>query len=255
MSSIFRIIETFFFISLGITFILVLLLVFHFKMRLLTLEGKHDTTLEIINNIVGELQHMKKLDLDSGCDPVAEIKKVYIPVYESNGSNGYIENNKIVVSDGESDIEIDYDEGEEDISHSDEDDEKSDDDSDEGDEESDDNSDEGDEEKGDDDIDMDENDTFDIKVIKLNEDTNEVVVKEIDIEVQNGSSISSSEEAANQEPIDDDSECNNDVDNTSQNIDNYRKLNLQSLKTIAISKGLSPDPSKLKKKELLHLLA
>lgn len=248
MSSIFRIIETFFFISLGITFILVLLLVFHFKMRLLTLEGKHDTTLEIINNIVGELQHMKKVSLDSGCDPVAEIKKVYMPVYESNGSNGYIENNKIIVSDGESDTEIYYDEGEyEDDEKSDEDDEKSDDDSDEGDEE------------GDNDIDIDENDTFDIKVIKLNEDTDGVVEKDIDIEVQNGSSISSSEEAPNQDPniVDDDSECNNDVDNdnTSQNIDDYRKLNLQSLKSIAISKGLSPDPSKLKKKELLHLLA
>ena len=39
------------------------------------------------------------------------------------------------------------------------------------------------------------------------------------------------------------------------NIDDYRKLNVQSLKSIAISKGLSTDPSKLKKKELLHLLA
>ena len=39
------------------------------------------------------------------------------------------------------------------------------------------------------------------------------------------------------------------------NIDDYRKLNVQSLKSIAISKGLSSDPSKLKKKELLHLLA
>jgi hypothetical protein len=64
MSSVFRIIETFFFISLAITFLLVLLLVFHFKMRLLTLEEKHDTTLEIINNIVGELQYIKKTGIN-----------------------------------------------------------------------------------------------------------------------------------------------------------------------------------------------
>jgi hypothetical protein len=50
---------------------------------------------------------------------------------------------------------------------------------------------------------------------------------------------------------------NEDIDDIvlDSNVDDYRKLNVQSLKSIAISKGLSADPSKMKKKELLHLLA
>ena len=55
----FNYIDTFFFISLGITFILILLLVFHFKQRISTLEQKTETMFEIINNIVQELVQIK----------------------------------------------------------------------------------------------------------------------------------------------------------------------------------------------------
>ena len=51
----FNFIETFFFISLGITFVLILLLVYHFKQRLSSLENKCDTMFEIINNVVQEI--------------------------------------------------------------------------------------------------------------------------------------------------------------------------------------------------------
>jgi hypothetical protein len=51
--------ETFFFVSLGITFVLILLLVYHFKQRIFTLEQKTDTMFEIINNIVKELSNLK----------------------------------------------------------------------------------------------------------------------------------------------------------------------------------------------------
>ena len=47
----FNFIETSFFVSLGITFILILLMVYHFKERLSGLEKKGDTMFEIINNI------------------------------------------------------------------------------------------------------------------------------------------------------------------------------------------------------------
>ena len=57
---VFNIIETFFFLSLAITFILILLLVNHFKQRLSLLEQKCDTMFEIINNIVQEMSGMKK---------------------------------------------------------------------------------------------------------------------------------------------------------------------------------------------------
>lgn len=57
---VFNFIETFFFISLGITFVLILLLVYHFKQRLNTIEQKSDTMFEIINNIVQEITSIKK---------------------------------------------------------------------------------------------------------------------------------------------------------------------------------------------------
>ena len=51
--------ESFFILSLGITFVLVLFLVYHFKQRLTILENKCDTTFEIINNVVSELGNIR----------------------------------------------------------------------------------------------------------------------------------------------------------------------------------------------------
>ena len=61
--SVFNFLETFFFISLGITFVLILLLVYHFKQRLTSLEQKSDTMFEIINNIVKELGFLKNVTM------------------------------------------------------------------------------------------------------------------------------------------------------------------------------------------------
>lgn len=50
----FSVIESVFFISLAITFILILLLVYHFKQRILSLEEKSESMLSIINSLVKE---------------------------------------------------------------------------------------------------------------------------------------------------------------------------------------------------------
>lgn len=55
----FNFIETSFFISLGITFVLILLMVYHFKERMSCMEQKGDTMFEIINNIVREMTNIK----------------------------------------------------------------------------------------------------------------------------------------------------------------------------------------------------
>ncbi len=57
---IFNYIETFFFISLGITFVLILLLVYHFKERIANLEEKNNTMFDIVNNIFNELSILKQ---------------------------------------------------------------------------------------------------------------------------------------------------------------------------------------------------
>ena len=55
----FSFMETSFVISLGITFVLLLLLIYHFKQRLTIVENKQDTMFEIINNLAQELNNIK----------------------------------------------------------------------------------------------------------------------------------------------------------------------------------------------------
>ena len=56
---IFSFIETFFFLSLAISFVLILLLVYHFKQRISLLEKKNDTMITIINDIAREMTMIK----------------------------------------------------------------------------------------------------------------------------------------------------------------------------------------------------
>ena len=53
-------IGTFLFLSLGITFILCCLLVYHFKRRLDLFEQKNDTIFEIVNNVLTEISNIKQ---------------------------------------------------------------------------------------------------------------------------------------------------------------------------------------------------
>ena len=55
----FNFVETFFFVSLAITFVLIMMLVYHFKERLTIVEKKTNTMFDIITNIVNELNGMR----------------------------------------------------------------------------------------------------------------------------------------------------------------------------------------------------
>ena len=57
----FSFIETFFFISLIITFVLLVMLIYHFKQRILKLEDKTNTMFEIIDDIVKEMKNINSL--------------------------------------------------------------------------------------------------------------------------------------------------------------------------------------------------
>lgn len=151
---VFNFIETFFFISLGITFVLILLLVYHFKQRLNSIEQKSNTMFEIINNIVQEITSVKqfvqsrftvpmssgqmssgqmpssKINLESipECVPISQINSIEIlsdedddddddddTDSESSSSNDSYDQdddfitNKIIVSDDEQSINLDID--------------------------------------------------------------------------------------------------------------------------------------------------
>ena len=47
------------YICLAITFVLILLIVYHFKQRVSALEAKQDTMFELVNNMVQEMQNMR----------------------------------------------------------------------------------------------------------------------------------------------------------------------------------------------------
>ena len=55
----FSFIENFFFLSLGILFILVVLLVYHFKQRMNSVEKKGDTMYGLVVNLVKEIRCLK----------------------------------------------------------------------------------------------------------------------------------------------------------------------------------------------------
>jgi len=55
----FNFIESFFLLSLGITFVLIVLLVYHFKQRVSSMEQKCDTMFDIVQNLVKELKAVK----------------------------------------------------------------------------------------------------------------------------------------------------------------------------------------------------
>lgn len=88
--SVFNFMETFFFISLGITFVLILLLVYHFKQRLSAIEQKNDTMFDIINNVVQELTTVKTFVVANMAQLSAPTPTSYIPpsVYESQSAGG-----------------------------------------------------------------------------------------------------------------------------------------------------------------------
>jgi hypothetical protein len=56
-----NLIETFFIFSLAVSFFLILMLVYHFKQRMATLEQKCDTMVSIINDIARELTSVKQV--------------------------------------------------------------------------------------------------------------------------------------------------------------------------------------------------
>lgn len=262
---IFNYIDTFFFISLGITFILILLLVFHFKQQIVSLEHKNDTMFEIINNIVKEITYVKSAIFSQPYYHVNDQDEIINLSANEIHSKQNIEK-KIIVSDddddndseddydGDDDSDIDSDEDEDDgYEHSDSDDSEH---------ANDDNQDNlpkqdsvkvinielGDsidniEELGDNEYDDDhepDTETNTIEEINTNtiEEKDNIIVEKLDIQ--------------------DNHLDNNQVNEQGTQIENikevYRKMTLIQLKALVISKGLTSDSSKMRKPELLKLL-
>jgi hypothetical protein len=227
---VFNIIETFFFLSLAITFVLILLLVNHFKQRINTLENKCDTMFEITNNILQELGGMKRAMFMMSSVPVSKTTPEVVTDVREN-------EDKIYVSDDEEEEEEDED---------DEDDEEEDEEDEEDDEE--------------------EDEEIRIKIVNIDvqdkiavEDITDELIEEDtegDLEEipENGSDAFADPAIKVDKVEEDDVKDIDPMEITDDHRDVYNKMTVQELKKLVITKGLCSDTSKLKKNELLKLL-
>ena len=264
----FNFIETFFFFSLAISFILILLLVYHFKQRMTTLEQKSDTMVGIINDIAKELTYIKQVTTNymmtspiSNNDQTAYMYKFPPPFHQRSSIPAYGINHFEIIpeEDGDTDNEDDKDDDDED-------------DEDDGDE------DDGDEDGDDEDenqiqkivvsdseiddeikiinLDTEIYETIDHVTVFIDEPTDEVVDAEIvDAEIVDAEVVNT--EVMDTEVMDTEvmyTEVVNTETLSMEEKETYRKMTTQALKTVVVSKELITDPSKLKKFELLQLL-
>ena len=262
----FNFIETFFFLSLGITFVLILLLVYHFKQRLTALENKSDTVFEIINNIVHELTAVRQIQTNSmsfrPAFHIPEMNELRSSIVPSIIQNEVIGKIKVLDEDFEEDDES---EDSEDASDDDEDDN---DDQDEDDE---------DEEDNDDMPELiDDTTTFEVedeqatvKIINvpIHETIDSDVLESVELDHDNVNSedndriepveLKEQDNNVQVEKLEETESLENNQDSDESQKDSkeiYSKMSVSELKALVITKGLNTDPSKKKKHELIKML-
>jgi len=247
----FNFLETFFFLSLGITFVLILLLVYHFKQRLTNLEQKNESLFELLQMFIKET-NMIKGNVSHLYDHI-HMKQSAMSFPSQNIAAEFVINGNMnaaaPVYAPASDCQVLDDEDDDDEEDDDEDDDEDDEDDDE------DNDDEDDDEFCDlrrgpddvatvykkivveDDVPLDSA-VGDIKVINMEETTAlQPVEKQAFDEVEKISSNESVEPSVSNDAL-----------------EIYKKMNINALKAEVVSKGLCTDTGKLKKADMLKLL-
>jgi len=224
-----NIVDSVFYLGLVITFLLILLVVYHFKNRVTTMEQRCDTMFEIMNNIVQELnilRRQQKMSMGDG-------DQVNIPP-TANGDYT-----------SEQDELYEYNEEQEDSSEYETDDEEN-------------------SELSDNDLEEDEDGESSQRVVELSDD---IIEDESLKQIKISENIPASEGTQSSlMDIDDNNsikiekvETNLENESSEENdsdpkMDVYKSMTNSALKAMVIDKGLSTNPSKLKKSELLDLL-
>lgn len=229
-----NIMDSVFYLGLVITFLLILLVVYHFKNRVTTMEQRCDTMFEIMNNIVQELNILRRQQkMTMGGVDQANITTTVNEHYVSGQQASFDYKDDEEEEESGSEYETDDEEEEE-------------------------NS-----ELSDNDLEEDEEPTE--KVVELtNDNMEDDSLKQVQVsdssslpegtpssfmEIVDNSSIIIEKVETNLE--DELSEEDNDADSK---MDAYKSMTNSALKALVIEKGLSTNPSKLKKSELLDLL-
>jgi hypothetical protein len=277
---IFSIIETFFFISLGITIILVALLVYHFKQRVSALEQKYESLFDIVTGVVKQLSNIQSVAPQPQF--MGQPGGIYPPwispehLGNVNVSTEYphqMFSGEHVQYNMQEESRINYS-----VEESEEEEEEDSDDESGDDEDSDDES--GDDESQPEEAKVIVSDDEDesqagVKIINLHmdepsihiEDFNPISLDETDelyelptqdVQMDYSASLEQEEETPivvkkMEDSLQEQPESTFVIEKASSS-DLYKKMTLSNLKATVISKGLCSDPSKMKKNELLKLL-
>jgi len=257
--------ESAFFITLGISCVLLLMLIYHFKQRISKLEQSNETTFEIMKDMVQEVSNLKiglqnhasashqmtqQRNIDNYEYPSGSFEKVNVALDQDDDDETYSDDDDLTNDDDDDDEDGSDDETDEDGSE--------DGDTDEDDASDDEDNDEEEEEKNmaENDIklvsvDVDADESLNIDDIRDNNEDQEGLDDNLDlveidtskledIQINKIDSAETLEEPVVSEPI--------------NKKEVYKKMNVPSLKALVIEKGLASEVSKLKKNELIKLL-
>ncbi len=246
-------IESLFLILFSVTFLFILLLVYHFKNKITALEKKNETMFDILNNVVSELTNIKRSlptgVVDSQFQPRTGGEVLPGGAYEFEEVN----NSVMGVNGGDEEYETveEYSEDEEDGSEDEEDgSEDEEEDSDDEEEDSDDEEEDSDNEE----TDQEESPSVKKISVQLDEQINPDAINAEEIVVDENEFIEEIE--PNLEDLKEETITVEKVEEvkTEVNMEEYKKMHVQNLKKLVTSKGLTEDASKMKKTELLALL-
>ena len=232
-------VDSFFFLSLGITFILLFLMAFHFKTRISAIERKNNTLTDICTTMVSEIGTLKsrinQMSISvGGSYPNIDTAIYRGPIEQENESSDeeYEDDDYESEDEEELDVEIETNNGATIIV-----------------------------------LDETTNVSVDLEEIE-DADSRKIIVDEqhaplpidLDITEEEDEVVVVKQESNNQveelEEIILDETKDSEIESTIvPSMSTYRKMTVQMLRTIVIRDGLCTDPSKLKKQELLMILS
>ena len=220
----FSIFESFFFLMLATTFVLILLLVYHFKNRITSMEEKNDKLFSIIRSLAEELNSLKDNPYPLNMHPLNVTTN--FDSKSNQHSDKFINLNEIDHSNLVDNIDLDdFDDEEDDEINTADLEEEFDDEIEIIEQDPDDDADDEDEDDEDEDDEDDED-----KKITIPKEIKKIVIEETEI-VDELVGVAKEEEKKE-----------------------YKNLNLSELKQLVISKGLATNTSKMRKNDLISLL-
>jgi len=231
----FSILEIFFFLSLGITFILIIMLVYHFKGRLVALEDKYHIMFDIMNSMVKEMKILRDTMITIKSSPNNTQEQTpqsfgnsgsgfpmdLMKLFQGGGSQMFPSNKEYIQGDDDEDDDDDDDDYKRIV-------------------------------VSDTELDSDSENETDIKIISVNINENEKLVSLADLEDEENliDKLDINEEFDQEE----NDQEENDKDNDEYTEKEYKKMDLSYLRTMVLTRGLATDTKKMKKNDLIKLL-